>query len=156
MTVSEIRALIEKCKQIHNVDIPIHFEFNGRFTSRGGDAKYYKLAQKGVVRLSRPLWPRMSQEQKENTIVHETCHIIAHHLKGYCQKHNHFWQAVMWKCGYKPSRCHNVDTTGLKRKVSRVVAYCGCGEHPITQNRRTRMLRGQRYRCCKCNQELHF
>ena len=116
------------------------FEFNGRFTSRLGDATFRRNGTHRI-RLSRPIWPHIDDDERENTIVHEAAHIAAPHLKleklkqgkyGVIQTprigHGPEWKRLMRQAGFRPERCHTVDTAalGLKRKRYRYTYPCGC------------------------------
>ena len=52
-------------------------EWNPRFTRRLGDAGYSSTTYRARIRLSIPLWPRSTEEDRRETVVHEACHIIA-------------------------------------------------------------------------------
>ena len=47
------------------------------FTARMGDARWDRLRSVGLIRLSVPLWPRASDEEWCETVIHEACHVIA-------------------------------------------------------------------------------
>lgn len=133
----------------------IKYEFNRRFTARLGDATWKPMQNIGVVRFSLPLWERASETEKYETIVHEVCHIIANsqaRATGYInQPHGPEWKRLMIICGVAPESCHTVNRDGLARKLPRVQATCGCMTHNITTNRATRMSKGKKYKCLKCN-----
>lgn len=111
------------------------------------------------IRFSGALWPRATQEERRETAVHEACHIVAAHeaaLKGtkVSSSHGHEWKALMRKCGLKPTRCHNVDRTGLKKSRKEIKASCGCGDHPVTPYVAGRIAAGCRYTCRKCKRAI--
>ena len=129
--------------------------FNDRFTGRAGDANYGKMR----IRLSTPLWPRMTEQDRYTTIVHEACHIIVRHerqLKGWSPyfgvtAHGIEWKQAMRKCGLNPTRCHKIDRTGIHRVTRRTTAYCNCDiPHEITLNMATRIRNGSVYFCGRC------
>ena len=52
-------------------------EWSLRFTRRMGDATYSPINYGARIRLSIPLWPRASEEDRRETVIHEACHVIA-------------------------------------------------------------------------------
>jgi SprT protein len=48
--------------------------WNSRFTRRLGDAAYNSTTFRARVRLSVPLWPRASEVDRRETVIHEACH----------------------------------------------------------------------------------
>ena len=143
---------------LFNLVDQISVSFNGRFTCRAGDANYSKKR----IRLSSPLWPRMTEQDRYETIVHESCHIVVHHqsrnLPFYSPKaHGQEWKRAMRKCALKPERTHNIDRTGLRQVKQRIQAFCNCDvPHEITLNRATRIKKGSIYYCIKCNSLLRL
>jgi predicted SprT family Zn-dependent metalloprotease len=156
---AHVRQLIEETCQtcgVPDLADKITFSFNNRFTSKLGDAIYYFRGEQagwGRVRFSAPLWPRATEKEQDDTIVHEACHVIAHHIHGRRCGHGWEWKALMMKCGRRPERCHNVDNSGLTKKREKKMAYCGCGEHKIGPIKYQRMVEGKMsYRCRRCRQ----
>ena len=150
----------------------IRVEWNSKFTARLGDALYQRSfsargasvtqplkPQKARVRFSIPLWPRASEQERRETVIHEICHIVCSHEaalagRGKPQAHGWEWKALMRKCGVKPERCHNVDRTGLKKTRKVIDASCGCGKHDVTPYVAGRIAAGCRYTCRKCRQAI--
>lgn len=131
----------------------ISIEFNNRFTRRMGDAS--KKWDHYFIRLSAPLWPRATEAQRRETVIHEACHIIDSYLNGRMCGHKHPWKLLMIKCGLKPERCHSVDRTGIARKHNQVDAYCGCGKRSIGKIKANRIRQGvSNYRCLTCKQTV--
>jgi predicted SprT family Zn-dependent metalloprotease len=129
----------------------VSVSFNDRFTSKGGDASWSKKR----IRLSSPLWPRMSDKDRYQIIVHEACHIVAFQKHGiYISPHGKEWKQAMRQCGLNPDRCHSVDTTGLRRRMPRYPFTCACQTHMISKIKRNRFFRGIMYRCYHCHTQL--
>lgn len=142
------------------------------FTSRMGDALYAANGQRvrqsserfridgtiARIRFSIALWPRATEEQREQTVIHEVCHIVAHHeahLAGrkVSSAHGYEWKAVMRRAGVRPKRCHSVSTKGLGKKT--IPAHCACGEHYVTPLVGGRIIVLQRtYTCGRCRGQL--
>jgi SprT protein len=148
---------------VSRTNLIVNVEFNNRFTRRLGDARVTQIVPghyQGTIRLSAPLWMRATATERFETIVHECCHLVQRYTEmsqGLVRSDSHgkFWQNLMKECGVKPTRCHKVDRTGLKRTVRRVRAYCACAQgHMITKNRRTKMMRGHSYSCKRCSETI--
>jgi SprT protein len=134
----------------------ITVEWNRRFTRRMGDAFYSPFAYKARIRLSTPLWERASYDERRDTVIHETCHVIAAYKFGYLPPHGPEWRKAMRKCGVEPIRGHTVDRTGLARRQRRYV-LCDC---PTEKKCRigvrlfNRVRRDGEFRCEKCGLQL--
>lgn len=94
----------------------IMVEWNQRFTRRLGDAIYVRSTGLGRIRLSIPLWPRASEKDRRETVIHETCHVIVGYKFCNAPHHGAEWKAAMRACGVEPSRTHQIDRSGLIRK----------------------------------------
>ncbi|HKI31744.1 MAG TPA: SprT family zinc-dependent metalloprotease [Gemmataceae bacterium] len=138
----------------------IRLTWSGRFTARMGDARWDKVRGAGLIRLSRPLWPKASDEERRETVIHETCHVIADYRFGGKQGHGLAWRQMMALCGYaRPKRCHAVDREAILRRRDQrrveVRGRCGCAEGVILGPMQARRLRaGAEYRCRKCSQRV--
>lgn len=157
------------------------FEFNNRFTSRLGDAKF---VQNGTnrIRLSSPIWPHINDDEREDTIVHEAAHVASPFLKlkqlhsrgvrGQVDRfgrerfiptprigHGAEWKRLMRQAGFKPERCHKVDTAalGLKRKRYRYAYPCGCPTPCLVGPKHHKSIRGySRVTCRRCRVRLQW
>jgi SprT protein len=132
----------------------VRIEWNGRFTRRMGDAGLKNGI--GVVRLSKPLWPRATEMDRQQTVVHEVCHVVQRYRHGRLDTpHGKIWQHYMKTCGFQPRRCHSVNLEGLRRNIPKYAARCSCQTHQIGLIRARRMMAGiSSYRCKKCNTQL--
>lgn len=150
-TIDEIRTLVQLVFDefgIGQLGSEIRISFNNKFHARMGDASYLRRA----IRFSAPLWPRATNQQRRQVIIHEACHVVADYkyMMGQTQdrtSHGPCWQDCMIMCGVEPDRCHEVSTEGLRERIS---ARCACMEHKFTKNRVTKMLRGIVYTCTQC------
>lgn len=155
---ARIRELMEMACAKNNIHADfasrIRVEWNDRFTARMGDANYSKMR----MRLSTPLFIRAFAEEQENTVVHEMCHIIALHKFGRgIKSHGGEWQACMIIAGYEPTRCHDVDTTGLTKTRKTFPTVCGCDKlHLVTQKVWLKIAQGSKYTCRRCKQWLQL
>lgn len=126
----------------------LKISFNNRFTARAGDASFIK----NEIRLSAPLWPRMTSQERYETVIHEVSHIISYSIyKGRIKAHGYEWRKIMLDCGVEPNRLHNIDRTGLKRKRQpRFPAFCNCDTpHNLTRNVVRKILSGNFVYTCK-------
>jgi SprT protein len=134
--------------------------WSARFSARMGDARWDKVRGVGLIRLSRPLWPKASAEERRETVIHETCHVIADRRFGGKQGHGLAWQHMMLLCGYpEPKRCHSVDHEAIQQRRERrrveVRGRCGCVEGVILGPVQARRLRaGEHYHCRRCSQRI--
>ena len=81
----------------------IVIEWNRRFTRRLGDAVFNPITFQSRIRLSIPLWPRASPQDRMETVVHEACHLIAWHKFGlFVAPHGAEWRQAMKNCGVQP------------------------------------------------------
>lgn len=108
------------------------------------------------MKFSCPLWERATQEQRDDTIVHEICHVLDYILNGKSNKHNRVWKQLMIKCGHSPERCHHIDRTGIARRNKRVAASCPCGSMTsLGSTQAGRLRKGDYgYRCRKCKGDI--
>ncbi len=97
-------------------------EWKKRFTRRLGDAFYNPYTYRARIRLSIPLWPRASEEDRRETVIHETCHIVVKYkFNPFIADHGPEWKQAMKNCGVTATRTHSVDRTGLTRPRRRFV-----------------------------------
>jgi SprT protein len=100
----------------------IVIEWNRRFTRRLGDAVFNPITFQSRIRLSIPLWPRASQQDRKETVIHEACHIIVWHKFGlFVAPHGPEWKAAMKNCDVQPERTHDVDRSELYRPQRRFI-----------------------------------
>lgn len=147
-----IATTIQKL-QVEGLSVDI--EWKTRFTRKAGDARYYPALKRGRIRLSVPLWPRMPEAEKTETIVHELCHLIANHKFGRVQAHGQKWKLLMRMAGYPNARrCHTIDRTGLGRKVLKYKYTCTCSGGYIGPKRFQKWLIGEKYTCRTCRSRI--
>jgi SprT protein len=116
-------------------------------------------AFKGELKYSTKIFELTDKEEQSETIVHETCHIVAQyidpkreHQEG-LEGHGAFWRSLMNKLGYEGKRYHCVDTT----PISTLPAYCSCRTWQISKQRYGRIRNGtSSYLCQFCNTRLRL
>jgi predicted SprT family Zn-dependent metalloprotease len=164
VTGIEMRELVViacvKCG-VPDLAAKIAMRWNRRFIARMGDARWFAGKDRGVIRLSAPLWPKASLEEKVETIIHETCHIIADFRFGPFQGHGPNWRALMRQCGYvNATRCHSVNREEIvERRQAREVyrVACGCADGAMLGRVQFQRLRkGTTYVCRRCRQSVRL
>jgi SprT protein len=158
-----IRELIEgACRACGAPELVgrVRVAWNGRFTARMGDARWDRACGVGIVRLSKPLWPKASDEERRETVIHEACHVIADYRFGGKQGHGPRWRQMMALCGYpRPRRCHVVNYDAIQERRERrrveVRARCACpGGVMLGPVQARRLKRGAVYHCRCCRQRV--
>jgi len=142
----------EACEanQVPDLVQKIRWQFNRRFASRMGDANCKTM----LLRFSAILWNNATSEQKENTVKHETCHLITFHKFGKVEPHGDRWKSVMLECGQKPDRCHKVQTA---KKTIEVKCVACSKIHLMGLIRSRKMKIGAAvYVCRDCGGKLVF
>jgi len=149
--IREIMATVCEKNGVSELESQTSIEWNARFTSRMGDANYNKMR----VRFSIPLFALAGEKDQEDTIAHEMAHIVARHKYGKkIKSHGGEWQACMLVAGYKPTRCHDIDTTGLKKSRKTCKTYCNCNTHMVTPKMYGDIAKGRGRICSKCKGRL--
>ena len=128
-------------------------EWNSRFTRRLGDGLYSPITFRARIRLSIPLWPRASEQERREAVIHETCHCIVGYKHGVVAHHGQEWKQAMRNCGIEPLRGHNVDRTGLARR-QRLFILLDCPAEGLEKKCRIRskefnLLQQGKWFCCK-------
>lgn len=162
---AETEFLIQKTlDKLDHSDCKINLFWNKRFTSRLGDALYQKKIpghsfEYARIRLSEPLWPKISKVEKDETVVHEVCHIVsmreAARAGRYIQKHGKEWKTLMRICGKDGKVTHSVDTSEFKRTYKTRRVACFCKIWPVTKGTYGKIVLGtKRYVCKACKYPL--
>ena len=100
--MDQVRLRLQQVDELAQV---IVVEWNPRFTRRLGDAAYNSITFRARIRLSSPLWPRTSEEDRRETVIHEACHIIVGYKFGQvAAPHGSEWKEAMRNCGVEPLR----------------------------------------------------
>ncbi len=163
MRDEEIRDLVAFACRMG--DVPellgrIRVAWGARFTARMGDARWDAVRKAGLIRLSAPLWPKASEAERRETVIHEACHVIADFKFGRNQGHGDGWRHMMMLCGYPDAkRCHAVDREAIvrRRQQSRVKARCACPDGVSVGPTQARRIRaGVAYHCRHCRQRVEL
>jgi SprT protein len=148
------------CNEVPELFQVIVVEWNRRFTRRLGDGMYSPTTFRARIRLSIPLWPRASDQDRRETVIHEACHVIVKYKHGaFVADHGPEWKAAMLACGVEPLRLHNIDCTGLFRPRRRFILL-DCPNEGIERKCRCTareynlLRRGTEFRCNNCGLHL--
>ena len=126
----------------------IRIQWNHRMRSRAGVCR----PRQGLVELNPNILK--SQNQIEEVLVHELCHMAVSQRWPRARPHGQRWKSLMTKFGFKPLRCHDLVPEKLHRQ-RRWPLKCLCGEHQVSTVIFNRIKKGARYRCRACRNVLH-
>lgn len=124
----------------------LNVKFNARMRTTAGRAWLRRFS----IDLNPHLLKR-SPESLMNTLAHELAHLVDVEINGRCHNHGPVWAEIMRKLGETPTRTHDMDTSGLKRRHTRTLAQCACRTHKLTPYKLNRI---HRYKCKGCGQGL--
>jgi SprT protein len=144
----------DECCKAHNrpdmIATPPKLRFSNKMTRAAGKAR----CKSNLIIMSNYYLSKESDSFNDETIGHEVAHIFCYRYYGYNCKHNPLWKRCMVAIGLPPKRCHN-STAYTPRRQDRFRYQCRCGRtYGITQNIRTRMSNGRKYRCTSCRAPL--
>jgi len=89
------------------------------------------------------------------TFIHELAHILIFHIHQYdVRPHGKEWKALMVSLNSDPSRCHNMDTSKMRRRQRRFSYGCGCRTFNLSATKANRIEKGRNYWCLKCKKDL--
>lgn len=131
------------------------------FERRLGDARVVLASPGsyvGQIRFSRQAWPLLTFEEQREVVVHEVCHVVDIGLAWAAGKkpgppHGDDWRWLMRIAGYPnaAARHHRMLLPNTRRRFA---AVCSCRTHMLTSIRATRIKRGRKYVCLKCQKPL--
>lgn len=158
-TMTQIREWIDFALDQNDVGYlssMIRVRWNERFVKKFADAGYGRNPPRGIIRIGARIWERATEEERRDTIIHETCHIAAFHQFGIeIKPHGAEWKTAMEKCGVEPVRCHDVNLFGIA--LFRVLGCPKPVEERCTFSRRTfnHMRRtGALFHCTICGKGI--
>ena len=152
-----IRETCDKCNKPEAANVLTkNLKFSNRMTRAVGNCN-----RLGVIKLSGVYWPRIEDENKKNTIIHEVCHYLVMISYPRAKSHGWEWKAMMIKAGIKnPQRLFKgkVDMENFPKRKSRkkYMALCPCGAKPrFTKKVETKIVTGAAiYSCGKCKRPI--
>lgn len=141
---TEVRA--RECER-YNISV---FEIELDTTLRGGTAGQAVISKESYkLRVNLELARRNLHDFLEQTVPHELAHILDYAIHGSISHHGYNWKMIMINMGLEPKRCHNYDTTGVKRRMPRPHKWmCECGsEFDVTERMHKTLLKGNHRHC---------
>jgi len=132
--------------------IPVKFDLMGRA------AGMYKVDKnQRMIRYNPYIFAKYFSENISATVPHEVAHYIVDVLYGMkkTQPHGKEWRDVMamFKADANVTCCFDLDGIPTRR-YQRFDYSCLCRTHKLTCIRHNRALKGVRYHCRRCKQEL--
>jgi len=124
----------------------IVFEWSTTMTRAAGKAYYAQYR----IRLSVPLWPKASRQEREETTKHEVCHIIAYH-KVQEIGHQYSWQRCMLNCGLEPEIYHHIPIEDKRKSMKCIDCGTISSFGPVQLSK---FMQGLDYRCRRCGCSL--
>lgn len=108
------------------------------------------------IELSSRLFPLLPQLEQRDTVIHEVCHLVAHHLHGpSILHHGREWKELMVRAGGEPrARSKSIDGADLLQGRNRMPYYCACRTHAVTPYRARKIDLGFVFVCTRCRSEL--
>jgi predicted SprT family Zn-dependent metalloprotease len=151
VNTKEIVDLTKYCLDECGVDIPFEVIYNSKYVKKIATATVQGLAfpgfRRGIVQISTRWWDKLDLAEKENTVVHEACHLASFVLdykrvvregrKG----HGEFWAALHLKCGRPPRRyCSAPPEVEIEGTYTLQCSKCGQKYPRTTKTLITRRL----------------
>lgn len=132
-------------RHINRFDAP-RVRFDDRMTAKNGGTAH---SGKHLITLTTKY---LQEDDFENTIVHEVCHIVASYHFGAACAHSARWKTVMLSTGYMPHRCHTYN-------LAKSALTCKCNHDNVLAN--VDILKKLKqgittYRCEKCKTVLEL
>lgn len=132
--------------------IPVYFDLKGRA------AGMYKVKKsQRMIRYNPYIFARYFSENLAVTVPHEVAHYVVDVLYSMrnTQAHGKEWKNIMALLNADASVTCDFDLNGLPtRNYQRFDYSCSCRTHELTRIRHNRVLKGVRYLCRHCKQEL--
>lgn len=111
------------------------------------------------MRFNLALADRHPDQFLSRTVPHEMAHILQFMHYPESKPHGREWDYFCRVLtGATMPRCHNYDTTGIKRQKKKLTRYkyvCDCNTlHMVTSIKHNRIQNGDGYRCVRCKSDL--
>lgn len=157
----EVIAATESC--IFQVSNKLEYSFapiSVKFDLKGRAAGMYKVKRtERVIRYNPYIFAKYYEENLKTTVPHEVAHYVVDVLYGIRKTlpHGKEWRNIMAILNADPSVTCQFDLNGIPTRHYKHFAYvCVCRTHQFTRIRHNRALKGVRYHCRKCKQQLVY
>ena len=145
------RVVAEFKTKFPNVPVP-PISWNPNMRTTAGKVKVCRKTRQGQwIQLNPHLLK--NETDLDQTLMHELCHVADYVIYGKLG-HGPTWKHCMRLVERQVRRCHQYDTTGLKRRHKRHPAKCNCRTYELTSIRVKKMQAGFRYSCRNCRGTL--
>lgn len=132
--------------------VPVYFDLKGRA------AGMYKVNNaKKMIRYNPYIFARYFDENLSSTVPHEVAHYVVDVLYGLknTKAHGKEWKNIMALLNADDNVTCHFNLEGLPtRQYQRFDYSCSCRTHELTRIRHNRILKGAKYLCRYCKQEL--
>ncbi len=162
MKNTEINELVRYCLDECGVpSVPFDVVYNNRYTAKVASAQFKWNV--GIITLSTKWWGILTDTEKENTIVHEACHLAASKLdrnrviREGLQGHGTFWQSLHLKCGRPPERYCSRPREQVAPNSRYILTCRKCGhQYKVSKTLITRRLNNHGIvgNCGECKSKL--
>lgn len=122
------------------------------FNQRGKSAATAHL-QRNLIKFNAILFKQNKEEFLQQVVAHEVAHLVVYQQYGKVRPHGKEWQMVMRNVFNCPANTtHSLDISDV---IGQQFSYqCQCSSHQLSIRRHNKILKGARYICKKCNNEL--
>lgn len=152
---SNLKSALDSFK-VNDKMIKLEINNSNRLKTTAGMATIKRSKKLGIISLNKKLFNTTAGiKEFENTFTHELAHIIANFLTGRQCGHDSYWKSIHKKLGGNGKRCHDYEVEHLKPKIKRHRYTCRCiKDHNISTRKHNKILKGAKYRCVKCYDEI--
>ena len=159
--MNQVQFYVEKAMSYYRIPLSIP---KVDFDLKGCDAGQ-AVPAKNTMSLNAVLLEENFDRFLTDTIPHEIAHIICYAKYGWIKTarggishHGKEWKQIMVRLGCVPTRCHDMDTSKVKRKMRSFSYFCtSCKAcFPLSTIRHNRAVKGTIYRHKNCKGAIEF
>ena len=135
-------------KEYNLIDLGWTFKGFDRGVRRLGVCSYNKFSKKGYIGLSKKMSEARTEQEVEQTILHEIAHALDFQIRG-VSGHDSVWKSISRTIGYK-GEAKTAVSNEVKVSTYKYVAYCS--EHGILGGWTRKPKAGKI--CAKCRENV--
>lgn len=169
MNTTQIKELADYCLDECGVShLPFVIKFNNRITAKVATAHFgwfgygADCKRQGIITIASKWWEVLNEQEKENTVIHEACHLAADTLdrmrvlREGLKGHGAFWESLHWKCGRKPERYCTRPREEVAPNFRYTINCPSCGAtYSVTKTLITRRMNQHgSIGMCRCKKKL--